>query len=291
MNCSEDPVIIDCAGLHLLGILHRPSEPRSRAVLIVVGGPQFRVGSHRQFLLLARYLSERGTPVLRFDCRGMGDSDGAAISFEELGPDIRAAIDTLFERITGLDDVVIWGLCDAASAAMMYAYQDRRVSGLILLNPWVRGKDSLAKTYLRRHYKSQILDFEFWKRLLTGKVKVLRRVREFLHVIRHAYLGRRSESSQQDSYTETDVAPEKSYIYRMQIGLKRFKGRVLLIMSGDDLTASEFDDCVSSSRQWQKLLLRPSMQRRDIVSANHTFSRQIWRDQVSRWTDEWSKSW
>jgi hypothetical protein len=29
---------------------------------------------------------------------------------------------------------VIWGLCDGASAAMFYAEQDRRVSGLVLLN-------------------------------------------------------------------------------------------------------------------------------------------------------------
>ena len=128
----EDPIIFQCDGARLLGILHRPSEACSRAVLIVVGGPQYRVGSHRQFLLLARSLAERGTVVLRFDYRGMGDSEGDAISFEDVEFDIRAAVDAIFDRVEEVSDVVIWGLCDAASAAMMYAFRDARVSGVVL---------------------------------------------------------------------------------------------------------------------------------------------------------------
>src|SRR5690349_24048098 len=57
---------------------------RSRGVLLVVGGPQYRVGSHRQFALLCRRLAGRGVPALRFDYRGMGDADGAARTFESV---------------------------------------------------------------------------------------------------------------------------------------------------------------------------------------------------------------
>jgi len=45
-------------------------------VLIVVGGPQYRVGSHRQFVMLARFLADHGVPCMRFDYRGMGDVSG-----------------------------------------------------------------------------------------------------------------------------------------------------------------------------------------------------------------------
>ncbi|KAB8057318.1 hydrolase 1, exosortase A system-associated, partial [Janthinobacterium violaceinigrum] len=58
----------------LVGILSLPAAPGPRGVLIVTGGPQYRVGSHRQFVLLARALAAQGVPVLRFDLRGMGDS-------------------------------------------------------------------------------------------------------------------------------------------------------------------------------------------------------------------------
>ena len=39
-------------------------------MVIVVGGPQYRAGSHRQFTLLARHIAAAGYPVLRFDARG-----------------------------------------------------------------------------------------------------------------------------------------------------------------------------------------------------------------------------
>ena len=93
----EEPVCIESQGERLIGVLHRPQTPSgaSRGMVIVVGGPQYRVGSHRQFVLLARALAARGTPVLRFDLAGMGDSDGEFAGFERSAADIRAAIDAL----------------------------------------------------------------------------------------------------------------------------------------------------------------------------------------------------
>ncbi|WP_229425323.1 hydrolase 1, exosortase A system-associated [Massilia sp. Se16.2.3] len=104
-------------------------------MLVVVGGPQYRAGSHRQFTLLARDLADAGIPALRFDYRGMGDSEGDLQTFEHVEDDLRAAIDRFFLEVPGMREVVLWGLCDGASAAAMYAPQDARVSGLVLLNP------------------------------------------------------------------------------------------------------------------------------------------------------------
>ena len=50
---------IDCAGERLPAILHPGTPGAARGVLVVVGGPQTRVGSHRQFVLLARQLAVR----------------------------------------------------------------------------------------------------------------------------------------------------------------------------------------------------------------------------------------
>ena len=74
-HASEFPVVFSCGGDQLVGMVH-PAAARL-GVVIVVGGPQYRVGSHRQFVLMARDLAREGYPVLRFDYRGMGDSDGA----------------------------------------------------------------------------------------------------------------------------------------------------------------------------------------------------------------------
>src|SRR3546814_7425846 len=85
---AERAVSFPCAEAELVGILHLPAAAARRGVLIVVGGPQYRAGSHRQFLLIARRLAEQGYPVLRFDHRGIGDSDGPYLGFEALDADI-----------------------------------------------------------------------------------------------------------------------------------------------------------------------------------------------------------
>ncbi|MDE2614839.1 MAG: hypothetical protein KGL78_15480 [Burkholderiales bacterium] len=53
----ERPAIFETGGSERIGIITRPlAEPRNVGVVVIVGGPQYRVGSHRQFALLARHL-------------------------------------------------------------------------------------------------------------------------------------------------------------------------------------------------------------------------------------------
>jgi dipeptidyl aminopeptidase/acylaminoacyl peptidase len=62
MRFSEEAVPFACAGDMLMGILTRPEAPAQTGVVVVVGGPQYRVGSHRQFVLLSRELAAAGYP-------------------------------------------------------------------------------------------------------------------------------------------------------------------------------------------------------------------------------------
>ena len=96
MIYHEQAIRFECADDSLFGILSIPDQPISRGVLIVVGGPQYRVGSHRQFTLLARHLATAGIPVMRYDYRGMGDSEGEIRTFENLHDDLHTAIDQFF---------------------------------------------------------------------------------------------------------------------------------------------------------------------------------------------------
>ena len=71
----------------------------------MVGGPQYRVGSHRQFALLARRLAAAGTACMRFDYRGMGDSTGDSRTFEHIEHDLRCAIETFVMGVPELEEV------------------------------------------------------------------------------------------------------------------------------------------------------------------------------------------
>jgi exosortase A-associated hydrolase 1 len=254
-------------------------------LLIVVGGPQYRVGSHRQFALLSRHLAERGVPALRFDYRGMGDSDGGVRTFERVGTDIRCAIDLFFARIPALKDVVIWGLCDAASAALFYAHQDARVSGLILVNPWVRTQQGVARAHLRHYYLRRLLQASLWQKVARGEFNFREAAGTLGRFVIDAMGPRRSPGTLDDPSASEPPLPD-----RMEDGLRRFHGKVLFILSGNDLTAQEFKDVIAGSRRWRRLLARDRVTRYDLAEANHTFARRDWRDQVARWTESWVKS-
>ena len=148
---TEHYISLAGAGYQLSAILHQGAA--TTGVLLIVGGPQYRVGSHRQFVKLSRYLAAQGVPSMRLDTAGMGDSSGSKAAFYQQTADIELAIDAFFQQCPQLTQVVLWGLCDAASAILIKLNRpDPRVSGVILLNPWVRQQQSHAKTMLKHYY-------------------------------------------------------------------------------------------------------------------------------------------
>jgi len=285
MNYQELALKFGCLGDALYGIASVPERPSSRGVLVVVGGPQYRAGSHRQFTLLARSLAEQGFAVLRFDYRGMGDSGGSMRDFEQVDDDLLAAIDQFFAAVPALKEVVIWGLCDGASAALFYAEKDRRVSGLVLLNPWARSEQGLARATLKHYYRARLLDPAMWKKIVLLRFDYGATARSFCAQLAAVF------ASKPAAPTKEITQDQLSFHSRMRTGLARFEGKVLLIISGADLTAKEFLDMANGANEWRALLGAPRMSRQTLGPADHTFSRRPWRDQVANWTGAWLASW
>lgn len=261
---SEKAVSIDLSGVHLLGILHQPAESVGVGVLVVVGGPQYRVGSHRQFVQLSRALACEGVASLRFDYRGMGDSGGEKQPFENIYDDIRAACD-VFCAETGIERIVLWGLCDAASAAMMYCVEDPRIAGLVLLNPWLRNEEAHARTMVRYYYMQRLFSREFWLKLMAGKVGVLAGLGEVKNVLKNSV----ADSGRQ-------VQPYQS---RMQSAMAQFRGKICLILSGRDLTAREFELQALGANGWPAFVSDSCSVHR-LEDADHTFSSSSYKIRV-----------
>ena len=283
MSYLETAFMFASAARQLPAIIATPQQPAATGVLLIVGGPQYRVGSHRQFVLLARALAAAGIRAMRFDSGGMGDAGGPLLDFEQIDADIGAAIDTFFARQPGLQQVVLWGLCDAASASLFHAWRDPRVTGLVLLNPWVRTDTGLAQAYVKHYYRQRLLSREFWGKLLGGGVDVRSAVRGFVAKLRQA-----RQSAPASPLPDADASLPLPQ--RMLRGLQRFDGRVLLILSGDDLTAAEFRNLVAESPEWQQQLQNPGVQVQELKQANHTFSQRDWRLQVEQWTIDWVRA-
>jgi uncharacterized protein len=282
----EEAAVFDCEGDTLIGIVTKPSRPDRRGVLIITGGPQYRIGSHRQFVLLARRLADQGFPVLRFDYRGTGDAVGEprmleGINFENLDPDIGAAVDIFSSLCPDMTEVVLWGLCGAASAALMYAHRDVRVRGLVLLNPWVRTQETLARAHIKHYYARRLLEPAFWIKAARGKLKATAALRSFAQNLKLAVVPNRHSAD------ETKLSLGE----RMLAGLEKYKGEVLIMLSGNDLTAAEFVSYTRSSTAWRNLLANDRVTTREIAGADHTFSSAAWRREVEDSTLAWLGAW
>ena len=186
---DETVVLFRCKGEDLLGIIASSADPAPVGVLVVVGGPQYRVGSHRQFVQLARDLAASGTACMRFDYRGMGDGGGATRPFDEIDADVRVAVDTFFAACPRVTSIVLWGLCDGASAICFYAATDPRITGVVLVNPWVRTQVGEARTYLRHYYVRRFFSRAFWRKLVGGEVNLRQTVRSLLVALTQAFGG------------------------------------------------------------------------------------------------------
>jgi exosortase A-associated hydrolase 1 len=233
--------------------------------------------------LLARHLAENGIASIRFDYRGMGDSEGEMRNFENVDADIRAAINTLLEHTPEVRRVAIWGLCDAASAAIYYAHTDMRVSRLILLNPWVHTEAGASRARLKHYYLSRLMQRSFWSKLLSGKIELNKSVGDLSK-------SAQSAITRASPFTSAPTDPRHGspgYIERMLNGLKRWQGEVLFILSGNDLTAQEFVTLTRQDKRWKKLCHSSNITSKTVQYANHTFSNQTWRGQVENQTTQW----
>jgi exosortase A-associated hydrolase 1 len=263
-------------GSILYGVVHDPRSTAKRGILMVAAGA-YRVGPHRQFLLLARDWAAGGIPVMRFDYQGQGDSEGAgAFSFDSLMHDIRSAIDCFTSAVPGIERVVLWGLCDAGLNSLLYAGSDPRVDGLVLVNPPVDDPDSglRHRGLLRYHYLPQLLKpMRLVGRLARNRLNVL----SALTCIRRHIAGsiRPNASGSVDRYLEV---------------LGAFKGRSLVILSERDVFAIEFKAKVMRTQAWERLVEDSKVAALHLPNADHSFTSKELRDQVSIWTADWIRS-
>jgi exosortase A-associated hydrolase 1 len=280
MSYQEEVLTFNCGADLLVGVLALPARGAPQAdvaVIVVTGGPQYRIGSHRQFTLLSRRLAKAGYPALRFDARGVGDSSGEASDFEARDDDIAAAIAAIKGELPQLRRIVLLGLCDGASAALLFVHRRRdcAVAGLCLLNPWVRTPDGLSRTYVKHYYLRRVAQADFWRKLLAGAVSL----RALPELARHWWKAGRPPAAAPGAAA--------SFPALMASAWRAFTGPILLLLSGDDYTAREFVDHASTSPDWRGQLERSNVTRLDLAGANHTFANELDRERVAGEALDW----
>ncbi len=140
-HATETPLFFPSGPVDLFGVLHEPAAAR-REPAFVFCHPfgEEKLWTHRVFVMFARELARRGHAVLRFDCRGNGDSHGdfSESSLETNLADIGAAV-ALIKARQQAAHVALVGLRLGATQAALFAEGRDDVSALVLWSPVIDG--------------------------------------------------------------------------------------------------------------------------------------------------------
>jgi exosortase A-associated hydrolase 1 len=168
--CMRRLIAFPCGGATLAGSVD-VGEGAAQGVLLVIGGSQTRIGSHRMYERLAKALADKGYACFRYDRRGVGDSEGVDPGFRGSGPDLKAAAAAFRKEVPSLTRITGFGLCDGATALALYG-DEAGLDGLILANPWLveAEEGAPAPAAIRAHYRKRLLSWSGLKRLFTGAV-------------------------------------------------------------------------------------------------------------------------
>lgn len=221
-------IAFECTSDTLIGTLDSADGPAG--LLIVTGGNELRCGPYGSHAELAQKVSAAGFPVMRFDRRGVGDSNGFNAGFTQSSDDIAAAITEFRSAFPRMKHVAAYGNCDAASALMLA--QGQGCDALVLANPWTFDPEMEAEPEaavppqmtsgaIRAHYLRRLTDPRALLRLLTGKVRIGQLAGSLADAAKAA-------------------PPPSSLAQDMAAGLAQFSGSVSLLIAEHDRTGQVF---------------------------------------------------
>jgi pimeloyl-ACP methyl ester carboxylesterase len=129
---SADRIVAFGPGERLSGVLSGEPRPDGEVLVLLNAGTMPRVGPFRLYVDLARELAAQGRAVFRLDLPGVGEapllSDAGELEV------LASALDALQARF-GCRRFAVGGICSASDVAWRLSEKDRRVTGLLLLDP------------------------------------------------------------------------------------------------------------------------------------------------------------
>jgi len=289
------------AGQKLYCVLHGPeagNTGKRSLVIMLNSGLLDRVGPHRLYIKIARMLCRQGFYVFRFDSHGLGHSEGELVS----GPsvlnfvkienglfveDTLEAINCLSQKVDP-EKIFVTGLCGGGVTSLLAADIDKRISGVISLDPPVyidSAKEDydvnplVAKIALESPLK-KIFNLKYWLKLVSFKINPLELGKMVFVVIKEK--TRKKEGS--DNYEGFGNPLNRKFVnaFTSYVASKR---NILFITGENDFVAKEFKYkfqnryLTDKHKEWSEVL--------SVVNANHEFhsldSQQILLEKISNW--------
>ena len=228
----------------LFGIANVPRHARKDlpAVLFLNTGAISHAGMSGMWPRMARRLAEGGMTSLRFDLSGFGDSPSRPgqldpfINMVEALGDVDAAIAWLQSK--GHSRITLVGFCWGAQLACNVAMRDRRVTGMVMINPrrqfWRLEAPPVGAVRGMKGYLRLARDPARWRSVLSGGVSP-RRVAEVA-----TQLLQRTLEAQGARARRREAAPQAAA--RMVRSIAARGADAFVVQGFDDPFLAEFED-------------------------------------------------
>lgn len=290
-------------GLVRRGIITTPiSENHSETgIILLPAGLKYRCGPQRFYVFIARYLAERGYPVLRFDPVGIGESDGElpVVPHAEIFRSIeqgRFVDDAILasewmKKCFGIKKVIVGGICGAAITSQLAAVEKIGViNGIISINTAVSNAGtSTANTMVlgnaqvkknSRAYLKKILSLHAWSRIFKG-TSDYKSILKTLYTLVINRLTYRTKKIIIEPHPNENPKFIKSFQLSEQLGIRHF-----LLFSGNDNRWSEFQDIILN--RYLDSCMESNNYKIDVIpDANHELHLKEWQLQAMNKIYDW----
>jgi len=258
----------------LSGILHLPEENAGKTGIVLLHGwATYRIGPHRLLVEAARAFTRQGFPCLRFDFRGRGESEGETgkITLIDMIDDAGCAVKVLQDK-TGVEKIILLGLCSGGEVAVGASMSHDAVAGLILWSTPLlarqligestgesRKKAHHAKTYLQKLFRQETL-----RKLITFRIN--------FRLIFKILFG-------QPDYARDESGQEKELLEKFY----SFPGKLLLVYGSNDPEGEISQQNYAAICQEHGIPAEFEI----IAGANHNFYSLEWKNKLLKISRDW----
>jgi len=148
---KEERVCFENKGQKIVGILHKPDSINSPAIIMCHGFSGNKNEEHDMFVHAAKKFCESDFTVLRFDFRGLGESEGDFVdmTISEEVSDLKKAIDFISEQ--GYNNIGVLGLSLGASVSVLG--WNKKIKTLVLWSPANPNEKTFIKAFGKETFK------------------------------------------------------------------------------------------------------------------------------------------
>lgn len=300
----ENYVYFNSDGLRLYGILHIPDNDviiKKTWINILNPGLKNRVSPNRLNIKIARMLCKKGFYVLRFDPKGIGDSEGDISNNSDLRADLWGDIQkglfvedtlasiTFLTNTINIQSVVLIGVCGGAITAILSAHRNKNINGLILVDTPIRITTSdmrLSNIIIENAQYKEILKNIFkknsWSKLY--KLHGSDNVYSFINHISRNILKRLMKLFIFNNNMQ-HVSERFNYEFFHAFNILVKKIDILFIFSENDVTFREWNE--DMGQYIKKFQNKKYFQIKTIKNANHVYTEEEWQSELFKNIDNW----